>query len=279
MKKCTSFVEIHFLAHLRSMFLNRIAVIFFFCFSTFSGMAQRAHLNQAFFLSSHNPAFTASVYDFNRASIFYNSKENAGVMANFNIDPLYSGIGIYAETYGKDRFLASLNYAYHTLITGKNHHLLGGVSFQVQQMPGWTRFSPRIGFLFNHFKTQRLFVGLSAFRGENRDFALDSTLYSGLSLQIGTQRYLSRRYVLSLLGLIDYSGTDDTGVDQLRANFLPMLWYRKYSVGIGVRTTDFLSHEILLRAMYRWKFDISLTYITGSNTPLRNTELSLRHLF
>jgi hypothetical protein len=272
-------VEIHVVAHLLDMFLNRIGLIFLFCFSANCGMAQRVHLNQAFFLSSHNPAFTASVYDFNRASVFYNSKENAGVMANINIDPLYSGIGIYAETSSKDRFLASFNYAYHTLITGKNHHLLGGLSLQLQQSPGETRFSPRIGFLFNHYKTQRLFVGLSAFRGENRDFAIDSTLYSGLSLQIGTQRYLSRRIVLSLLGLIDYSRTDDTGVDQFRANFLPMVWYRKYSLGLGVRTTDFLSHEILLRAMYRWKFDISLTYIAGSNNLLRNTELSLRYLF
>jgi hypothetical protein len=279
MKKNTSFVEIHVHTHLLSMFLNRISLIFFFCFSAVGGMAQRIHLNQAFFLSSHNPAFTASVYDYNRASLFYNGMENSGVIANINIDPLYSGIGIYAETSSKNRFLASFNYAYHTLVTGKNHHLLGGFSIQVQHNPGETRFSPRFGFLFNHYKTQRLFVGLSAFRGEKRDFAIDSTLYSGLSLQIGTQRYLSRRYVISLLGLIDYSRTDDTGVDQLRANFLPMFWYGKYSVGVGVRTTDFLSHEILFRAMYRWKFDISLTYISGSNSLLRNTELSLRHLF
>jgi hypothetical protein len=264
------------------MSLNRIALILLFFFSAFCGLSQRVHLNQAYFLTSYNPAFTTSVIEFNRASVFYGGNESIGLMANLNIDALYSGIGIYAERNAQNAYFASVNYAYHTLVSRENHHLMGGLSLQIQQIPGLTRLSPRVGLLFNHEKPRRLFVGLSAFKGEWKTLQPDSITFSGWSIQAGSQRFISRMLTLSLLGILEYS-KDDSGKEELwSASFLPMLWYMKYSAGAGWRTNDFVHNELLLRAMYAWKIDVSLTCILNHrsiNRLIKQPEISLRYLF
>ena len=159
---------------------------------------------------------------------------------------------------------------------------LGLQVLQIQQIPGLTRLSPRIGVLFNHERTRKLFVGLSAFKGEWKTLQPDSVTFSGWSIQAGSQRLISRMLTLSLMGILEYS-KDNSGAEELwSASFLPMLWYMKYSAGAGWRSTDFIHNELLFRAMFRWKFDVSLTCIvehTDFAKLIKQPEISLRYLF